>query len=108
MTTRRATVFLTAFVCAQSALLLGQDPLPPAFPRAGATQAFDNQWGTAWDATWTPNEPTAMHQHAYDYVGVELVDSTFNLTAPGGQPRTASLRKGSSYFLPKGTTHIEE
>lgn len=108
MKIRRAMGVLVAFACAQGVLLPGQGQLPHAFPREGATQVFDNQWGTAWDATWTPNKPTLMHQHAYDYVGVELVDSTFNLTSPGGQPRTASLKKGSSYFLPKGTTHIEE
>lgn len=112
MGTRRITALLVAFMITQCALLLAQSAasqdLPHAFPREGATQVFDNLWGTAWDVTWTPNKPTTMQRHAYDYVGVELVDSTFNLTAPGGQPRASSFKRGTSYFLVKGTTHIEE
>jgi hypothetical protein len=92
-------------VPAQSA---GFEDLPHAFPREGAVQVFDNPWGTAWDATWTPNKPMPMYRHRFDYVGLDLTDSTFNLTAPGGQPRASSLKKGVSYFLPKGAAHIEE
>jgi uncharacterized protein YjlB len=107
MRLRRATAVGAWIVLGLGFSSRGQD-LPPAFPREGATQVLDNAWGTAWDVTWAPNMPTAMHRHAYDYVGVELVDSTFNLTAPSGQPRTSSLKKGDCYFLPKGITHIEE
>ena len=69
---------------------------------------LDNPWATAWDATWAPHVQTPLHRHAFDYVGVELVDSTFNVTPPGGDPRQASKKKGDAYFLPKGTTHSEE
>ena len=109
---RRMAALLAACVLLQSPALLvqsrGPQDLPPLRPREGATEVFDNRWGTAWDVTWPPNVPTAVHRHAYDYVGVELVDSTFTLTAPRGQPRTSSLKKGTGYFLPKGTTHVEE
>lgn len=97
------------FVVLASALTLAaaQD-LPHAFPRDGARQVLDNPWATAWDATWAPHVQTPLHRHAFDYVGVELVDSTFNVTPPGGQPRQMSRKKGDCYFLPKGTTHTEE
>jgi len=82
--------------------------LPPAFPRDGARQVLDNPWATAWDVTWAPHVPTGLHRHAFDYVGVELVDSTFNVTSASGESREASRKKGDAYFLPKGTTHGEE
>ena len=82
--------------------------LPHAFPREGATRIVDNPRLSAWDATWAVNKPTAMHRHLYDYVGVELVDSQTKITSLDGQVRTATLKKGAAYFLPKGTTHIEE
>ena len=36
------------------------------------------------------------------------MDSTFNVTQPGGDPRPTARKKGDAYFLPKGTTHSEE
>ncbi len=86
----------------------GAPNLPHAFPREGATQVVDNAWGTAWDATWTPHKVGPMHRHAYDYVGIELVSSTFNVISAQGQTRAGSKNKGDAYFLPKGTTHAEE
>jgi len=47
------------------------------------------------------------HRHAFEYVGVELTDATFNVVAPDGQRRSISQKRGASYFLPHGTTHIE-
>jgi uncharacterized protein YjlB len=82
--------------------------LPHAFPRQGATRLLDNDWGTVWDVTWAPGSSTAMHRHAFDYVGVELTDSRVNSISPDGQRRTIPLKRGASYFLPRGTTHIEE
>ena len=94
-------------IAAALSLAAAQD-LPHAFPRDGARQVLDNPWATAWDATWAPHVQTPVHRHAFDYVGVELVDSTFNVTPPGGNPRQTSKKKGDAYFLPKGTTHSEE
>src|ERR1700689_5312020 len=50
--------------------------LPHAFPRAGATMLLDNQWGTVWDATYEPGKPTPLHRHRFDFVAVELTDTT--------------------------------
>lgn len=84
-----------------------QEP-PNAFPREGARKLLENAWGTGWDVTWAPGSATPMHRHAFDYVGVELADATFTVVAPDGQRRTIVQKRGSSYFLPRGTTHIEE
>jgi hypothetical protein len=110
MRIRRGTLALAALIAARGALAqsgTGQN-LPHAFPREGATQVVDNAWGTAWDATWTPHKVGPMHRHAYDYVGIELVSSTFNVISAQGQTRAGSKNKGDAYFLPKGTTHAEE
>jgi hypothetical protein len=82
--------------------------LPPAFPREGARQVLENDWGTVWDVTWTPGSATPMHRHAFDYVGVEFADTTFSVVAPNGQRRTLPAKAGGAWFLQRGTTHIEE
>lgn len=69
---------------------------------------LDNTMGTAWDVTWTPGKPTTMHRHTFDYVGVELTDSTVQLTALDGSRRTVALAMGHAFFFPRGITHIEE
>lgn len=107
-TRRQALGIGSALAVAATLTVAAAQDLPHAFPRDGARQVLDNPWATAWDATWAPHVPTALHRHAFDYVGVELVDSTFNVTPQGGQPRETSRKKGDAYFLPKGTTHSEE
>jgi hypothetical protein len=86
----------------------GFQDLPHAFPRPGATQLVDNARLTAWDVIWPKNQSSGMHRHAYDYVGIELNDSLTTVTRTDGQPRTVSMKKAMAYFLPKGTTHLEE
>jgi quercetin dioxygenase-like cupin family protein len=88
------------------ALACAQD-LPHAFPRAGAKQVLDNEWGTVWDVVWAPGETTPMHRHRFDYVGVELEDAQVGIVEVDGRRRTFSLKRGESYFLPRGTTHQE-
>jgi hypothetical protein len=82
--------------------------LPPAFPREGARQVLENDWGTVWDVTWTPGSATPMHRHVSDYVGVELAETTFSVVAPNGQRRTLPAKAGGAWFFQRGATHIEE
>ena len=95
---------LSALVSGQS---LRTEDIPPAFPREGATRVLENEWVTAWDATWIPNKSTAMHRHAYDYFGVELTDSRTDVIESDGSTRTLSMRRGLSWFIAKGATHRE-
>jgi len=79
----------------------------PAFPRAGARLVLDNAWGSAWDVTYTPGQPTPMHRHMLDSIGVELADSSVTVTTPDGAQETFPSKHGDSYYMPRGTTHIE-
>jgi hypothetical protein len=81
---------------------------PPAFPRAGARELLDNSWGSVWDVIYQPGEPTPMHRHRFDFVGVELADSSVTVTTPDGVAKTFPSKHGESYFLARGTTHVEE
>ncbi len=103
-----ATV-LAGLALASAPLAWSAEPdYPPAFPRAGASLLLDNAWGAAWDVIYAPGQPTPMHRHRFDFVGVELADSSVTITTPDGQKKTFPEKHGDSYFLPKGTTHIEE
>jgi hypothetical protein len=106
-----AVVFIVLFIQCQPAraqsLDVRQEP-PPAFPRVGATRVLENDWGTVWDVIWAPGSATPMHRHGFDYVGVELANSTFSTVTPDGQRRTLTAKTGASWFLQRGVTHIEE
>ncbi len=80
---------------------------PPAFPRDGARLVLDNRWGSAWDVLYTPGQPTPMHRHRRDSIGVELADSSVTVTTPDGAKQTFPSKRGESYYMPRGTTHIE-
>ncbi len=82
--------------------------LPHAFPREGAKQLFDNERVTIWDVTWIKGEPSPMHRHKYDLVGVYLVGSPIKVTMPDGTSRESKVEEGFVLFQPKGVTHIEE
>lgn len=102
---------LIATLLSTLATLAGQPApdadLPHALPRNGATRLMTNEWVTAWDVTWVPNESTGVHRHRFDYFGVELTDSTNELIEPDGRTRPLVLRRGLSWFLGKGATHAE-
>lgn len=80
---------------------------PPGLPRKGSTTLMTNEWVTAYDVTWAPNESTGTHRHRFDYFGVELTDSTNEVIEVDGSTRTLTLTRGLSWFLGKGATHAE-
>ena len=98
---------LTTIMAAAIALSSAAADYPPAFPRAGASLVLDNAWGSAWDVTYVPGQPTPMHRHQLDSVGVELADSSVTVTAPDGAKETFPSKHGDAYYMPRGTTHIE-
>jgi hypothetical protein len=89
--------------------LAGQavDTLPHAFPRDGTTPLFHNTWVSAWNVTWADGVSTPMHRHRYDYFGVELETARARVTGADGTSREIFPTSGVSWFLPKGTTHVE-
>ena len=99
-------VALTAAIVAVALSCAAAD-YPPAFPRAGASLVLDNAWGSAWDVSYTPGQPTPMHRHQLDSVGVELADSSVTVTTPDGAQETFPSKHGDAYYMPRGTTHIE-
>jgi len=111
MTTVSIRACTLALLGAVSLSLLAHDArsqdYPPAFPREGARQVFDNMWITAWDDTWIPDKPTPMHRHVYDYFGWEFTDSKTDSVSPEGDTRSVSTSRGLAWFLSKGVTHVE-
>jgi hypothetical protein len=105
----RAAAVLGGLALASAPLAWGAEPdYPAAFPRAGASLVLDNAWGAVWDVVYTPGQPTPMHRHRFDFVGVELADSSVTITTPDGDRKSFPAKHGDSYFLARGTTHIEE
>jgi hypothetical protein len=100
-------ILTLAAAVAAAALSCAAAEYPPAFPREGASLVLDNAWGSAWDVTYSPGQPTTMHRHSLDSVGVELADSSVTVTTPDGAQERFPSKHGDSYFMPRGTTHIE-
>lgn len=57
------------FIAALLAFLVQAQPLPPPFPRDGATKLIENDRVIVWDAAWL-RQAYPMHRHVYDYAGV--------------------------------------
>lgn len=91
-----------------AALPLRVQELPHAFPREGAKQLFDNERVTVWDVTLEKGRPTPMHRHRYDFVRVELANSTSKVTSLSGVAQTVNMRFGQAFFSRKGTAEMQE
>ncbi len=82
--------------------------MPPAFPREGAKQVFDNAKITVWDYTWTPGVKIPMHRHAHDAVVVWLADGKLRSTSSKAPSSIVDAKIGSVRYSTRGTTHTEE
>jgi hypothetical protein len=82
--------------------------LPLPWPRTGAILLFDNSDGTAWNVFTAHNDPTPMHRHVLDFVGVDMLDTRLKVTGMDGTSRIVDLQRGTSFFFEKSLTHIEE
>jgi hypothetical protein len=85
----------------------GASALPHAWPRDGATPLFENPWVSVWNVIWADGVSTPMHRHRYDYFGVELETARARVRDADGTSRELAPTAGLSWFLPKGTTHVE-
>jgi hypothetical protein len=82
--------------------------LPPSTPRDGAKQLIDNNRVAVWDVTLEKGKPTAMHEHRYNMVGVNLTDATLKVVNRVGRVSTRISRKGELISAQKGSADSQE
>ena len=82
--------------------------LPPAYPRAGARKILENDRVQVWNIAWLKGQPTPLHRHLYDLVGVYYEPGDRIITSPEGATRPVSTKAWDIAFQRSGITHIEE
>jgi hypothetical protein len=82
--------------------------LPPAYPRAGATKILDNARVQVWNIAWLKGQPSPMHRHIYDLIGLYYEPGDRIIISPEGEKRPVSTTAGQPIFQRRGVTHIEE
>jgi hypothetical protein len=91
-----------------SALLgLQTAPLPPAYPRPGATKIFENSRVVVWDIAWLKQQ-YPLHRHVYDLVGVYYSPGDRVIVSVDGARRPVSTKAWDTAYQNRGVTHIEE
>jgi len=93
--------------------LLVQSPtpasnLPPAYPRVGAVKILDNDRVQVWNIAWLKGQPSPLHRHVYDLVGVYYEPGDRMIISPEGAKRPVSTKAWDIAFQRKDVTHIEE
>ena len=81
---------------------------PLAFPRPGAKKVFENDRVIAWNLTWRPGVPTAMHYHDKDVVVVFRNSGSIKSTPLHGESTVADIEFGTIRFSKSDRTHSEE
>src|ERR1700745_2033320 len=95
------------FIAALLAILVQAQPLPPPFPRDGATKLFENDRVIVWDVAWL-KQAYPVHRHVYDYAGVYYTNGDRVVVSDRGarsQPRSVAW---DAFFYRRGVTHSEE
>jgi hypothetical protein len=82
--------------------------LPPAYPRAGATKILDNDRVQVWNIAWLKGQPSPLHRHVYDLVGVYYEPGDRMIISPEGAKRPVATKAWDIAFQKQGVTHIEE
>jgi hypothetical protein len=91
--------------------LVAQSPaakLPPAYPRAGASKILDTDRVQVWNIAWLKGQPSPLHRHLYDLVGVYYEPGDRMIVSPEGAKRPVSTKAWDIAFQKAGITHIEE
>jgi len=83
-------------------------PLPPAYPRAGTTKILDNDRVQVWNIAWLKGQPSPLHRHIYDLVGVYYEPGDRMIISLEGAKRPVSTKAWDISFQRKEVTHIEE
>lgn len=82
--------------------------LPPAYPRTGAVTILDNDRVQVWNIAWLKGQPSPLHRHLYDLVGVYYEPGDRMIISPEGAKRPVSTKAWEIAFQKAGVTHIEE
>lgn len=82
--------------------------LPPAYPRPGVAKILDNDRVQVWNIAWLKGEPSPLHRHIYDLVGVYYEPGDRMIISPEGAKRPVSTKAWDIAFQRTGITHIEE
>lgn len=82
--------------------------LPPAYPRPGATKILDTDRVQVWNIAWLKGQPSPLHRHIYDLVGVYYEPGDRMIISPDGARRPVSTKAWDIAFQRKDVTHIEE
>jgi hypothetical protein len=88
-------------------LLLQAAPLPPAYPRPGATKIFENSRVQVWNISWLKQQ-YALHRHLYDLIGVYYTNGDRVIVSTDGTRRPVSTKAWDTAYQLRGVTHIEE
>ena len=87
--------------------LLQTAPLPPAYPRPGATKVFENVRVVVWDIAWL-KQAYPLHRHRSDLTGVYYTDGDRIIVSESGERRPVHTKAWDTAFQLKGVTHTEE
>jgi hypothetical protein len=87
--------------------LLQALPLPPAYPRAGATKIFENNRVQVWNISWLKQQ-YALHRHLYDLIGVYYTNGDRIIVSTEGARRPVSTKAWDTAYQLRGVTHVEE
>jgi hypothetical protein len=94
-------MFVTLFSLLQAA------PLPPAYPRPGASKVFENARVVVWDIAWLKQQ-YPLHRHQSDLTGVYYTDGDRIIISESGERRPVHTKAWDTAFQLKGVTHTEE
>lgn len=110
MSTRKTSAAVALFAIASIPLAAQAEPagnLPPAWPRPGSTTLIDNDRGAAYNVIYTTNVPSPMHQHRYNFVGLDLNTASIQVKDLEGHTNVGPVIKNDMWWLPKGKPHQE-
>jgi hypothetical protein len=94
-------------IAALLAFLVQAQPLPPPFPRDGATKLIENDRVIVWDVAWL-KQAYPTHRHVYDYAGVYYTSGDRIIVSERGTRSPTTTAAWDTFFFRRGVTHSEE
>lgn len=92
-----------------AALVLMIQPLPPPFPRDGATKVFENKQVIIWDVSWQKGRAVPLHEHRYASVSVTIQTGRVNSVLSDGTAHVGIEQElGSVTYFERGLVHRQE